>query len=247
MAAAPSSRETFKNYCLRKLGHPVININVEADQVDDRISDALQFYADYHYDGTEKHYYKYQVQADDITNKYITLPENIIGAIAIFPFGRMISSQNFFDVRYQMALNDMYDLTAVSLAPYVMTVQYFQLIEQLLVGQQPVRFNRHTDKFYIDMNWNRIHVGDYFIIECYRVIDPDEYTDVWNDRWLKEYATALIKRQWGEHLSRFKGAKLPGGIEHNADHIFNDAQSKIDKLEEEMISKYGGVLEFFQG
>lgn len=247
MAAAPNSRETFKQYCLRRLGAPVVQVNVEDDQVDDRINDAIQFWQDYHSEGTEKLYYKYQIQAADITNKYITLPSNIIGAISIFPIGGALVSGNFFDVRYQMALNDLYDLTAVELAPYVMTMQYFQLIEELIVGNQPVRYNRHNNVLHIDMNWNRVTAGEWLVIEAYGVLDPEAVTDAWNDRWLKQYATALIKRQWGENLTKFVGVKLPGGAMFNGERILNDAQAEIEKLEEEMIFKYSGPLEFYSG
>jgi hypothetical protein len=236
--AVPSSRADFKEYCLRKLGKPVIEINVDDDQVDDRIDEALLYYADYHFDGTEKQYYKYQVTQTDITNKYITLPENIIGAVSIFPVGQGLNTNNLFNIRYQIALNDLYTLTSVSMVPYYMALTHIQYLEQLLVGQQQIRYNRHTNKFYVDMDWNIINIGDYLIIEAYQVVDPTTYTNVWGDRWLSRYATALIKQQWGTNMKKFQGMLLPGGLTFNGQQIYNEATEERKELEAEMITSY---------
>ena len=235
---AVTTREEFKEYCLRKLGKPVIEINVDDDQVEDRIDEALKYYWDYHFDGTEKVYYKHLVTASDISNKYITLPENIIGAVRIFDIGNYMSVNNIFNIRYQIALNDLYTLTYQSMVPYYMAFQHIQMLEQLLVGQQPIRFNRHTDKLYIDVDWTKIVEGYYLIVEAYQVVDPETYTDVWSDRWLQRYATQLIKKQWGSNLTKFNGVQLPGGITFNGTQIYNDAHEEIDKLEAEMINSY---------
>jgi hypothetical protein len=191
----PTSRSEFKSYCLRTLGFPVIEINVDDDQVEDRIDEALKYYWDYHFDGTERVYYKHLITSTNITDKYITLPENIIGAVRIFNIGDPMVTNNLFDIRYQIALNDLYTLTSVSMIPYYMMFQHIQLLEQMLVGQQPIRYNRHTDKLFIDMDWGKVNVGNYLIVEAYQIIDPDVYTDAWGDRWLARYATALIKKQ----------------------------------------------------
>jgi hypothetical protein len=236
--AVPASRENFKEYCLRKLGKPVIEINVDDDQVDDRIDEALLYYADYHFDGTEKQYYKYQVTQTDITNKYITLPENIIGAVSIFPVGQGLNTNNLFNIRYQIALNDLYTLTSVSMVPYYMALTHIQYLEQLLVGQQQIRYNRHTNKFYVDMDWNIINVDDYLIIEAYQVVDPTTYTNVWGDRWVSRYATALIKQQWGTNMTKFQGMMLPGGLTFNGQQIYNEATEERKELEAEMITSY---------
>lgn len=237
--AVPTSRSEFKEYCLRKLGKPVIEINVDDDQVDDRIDETLRYYWDYHFDGTEKIYYKHQVTQQNITDKYITLPENIIGAVRIFPIADpMIRSDDLFNIRYQIALNDLYTLTSVSMVPYYMVMEHLALISELLVGQQPIRYNRHKDRLYVDMDWGKINVGEYLLVEAYEVVDPDEYTDVWADRWLQNYATAKIKYQWGSNLTKFTGMQLPGGVQFNGEKIFNDAQAEIEKMEAEMISSY---------
>lgn len=236
--AVPTTRAEFKEFCLRKLGKPVIEINVDDDQVEDRIDESLKYYYDYHFDGTEKLYYKHQVTANTVSDKYITLPENIIGAVRVFPISNSLISTNIFDIRYQIALNDLYTLTSVSMVPYYMAFQHIQLIEQLLVGQQPIRYNRHTNKLFIDMNWDKVKVGDFLLVEAYEVIDPATYSDAWGDRWLQEYCTEKIKYQWGTNLSKFNGMQLPGGVTFNGQNIKEEAKAAIDALEKEMISSY---------
>lgn len=237
--AVPTTRNEFKEYCLRKLGKPVIEINVDDDQVEDRIDESLKYYYDYHFDGSEKIYYKHQITQTDINNKYITLPENIIGAVRIFPIGDpAVGQQDLFNIRYQIALNDLYTLTSVSMVPYYMVMQHLQLIADLIVGQQPIRYNRHTNKMYVDMAWDKMDVGDFLLVEAYEVINPDVYTDAWGDRWLQEYCTAKIKYQWGTNLTKFSGLQLPGGVQFNGQKIMDDAYLKISELEKEMITSY---------
>ena len=237
--AVPTSRATFKEYCLRKLGKPVIEINVDDDQVDDRIDECIRYYWDYHFDGTEKTYYKHLITDQTKIDKYITLPENIIGAIRIFQIGDpSLRASDMFNIRYQIALNDLYQLTTVSLLPYYMAMQPLGTITELLVGQQPIRYNRHTNKMYVDMDWTKIDVGQFLLIEAYEVIDPDTYTNAWGDRWLQEYTTQKIKYQWGSNLTKFSGLQLPGGVQFNGEKILDDAEKAIEKLEQEMISSY---------
>jgi hypothetical protein len=236
--AVPSTRATFKEYCLRSLGKPVIEINADDDQVEDRIDEALKYYWDYHFDGSSKTYYKHQLTSDDITNQYITLPDNIIGVVNLFDIGDYTSSNNLFNIRYQIALNDLYTLTFQSMVPYYMSFQHLQLMQEILVGRQPIRYNRHRNIVHIDMNWDKVVVGQYIILEAYEIVDPDTYTDAWGDRWLARYATALIKRQWGSNITKFNGIQMPGGITFNGEKIYNDAVEEITKLEAEMISSY---------
>ena len=236
--AVPASRAQFKEYCLRKLGKPVIEINVDDDQVEDRIDESLRYYWDYHFDGSHKTYYKHLVTADDITNKYITLPENIIGAINIFDIGDAVNTNNLFNIRYQIALNDLYTLTSQSMVPYFMAMQHIQFLEELLVGKQPIRYERHRDRLHIDMDWAKVEPGQYIIVEAYEVVDPDVWTDAWGDRWLQNYCTAKIKYQWGTNLTKFVGLNLPGGVQFNGEKILDDAKAEIDAMEEEMLSSY---------
>jgi len=143
-----------------------------------------------------------------------------------------------FNIRYQIALNDLYTLTSVSMVPYFMVMQHLSLIQEMLVGNQPIRYNRHSNKLYVDMDWNKYNTGQYMLIEAYEVIDPDVYTDAWGDRWLQEYCTAKIKYQWCTNLTKFTGLQLPGGVQFNGEKILNDAQAHIEKLETEMINSY---------
>lgn len=237
--AVPTTRTEFKEYCLRKLGKPVIEINIDDDQIDDRIDEALRYYWDYHFDGTDKVYYKHQVTSQDKANKYITVPENIIGAVRVFPIADpMVRSDDLFNIRYQIALNDLYTLTSVSMVPYYMVMEHLALISEMLVGQQPIRFNRHMNRIYIDMDWGNIKVGEFLLIEAYEVIDPAIWSQVWSDRWLQNYTTAKLKYQWGSNLTKFVGVNLPGGVQFNGERILSDAESEIAKMEQEMISSY---------
>jgi hypothetical protein len=236
--ATPTSRSDFKENCLRRLGKPVIEINVDDDQVDDRIDEALRYFWDYHFDGSEKIFYKHPVTQTDKTNKYITLPENIIGAVNIFPIGSGLNTNNLFNIRYQIALNDLYTLTSVSMVPYVMALTHIQNLEQILVGQQPLRYNRHVNKLYVDMDWDRVDINEYLLVEAYEAINPDIYTDAWSDRWLLRYGACLIKQQWGTNLKKFDGMKMPGGLTFNGQRIYEEATQERAELEKEMIHSY---------
>jgi len=237
--AVPNSRAQFKEYCLRKLGKPVIEINVDDDQVEDRVDEALKKYYDFHFDGSDKIYYKHQVTQTDIDNKYITMPENILGVVNLFPISDpSVRSDDIFNIRYQIALNDLYTLTSVSMVPYYMVMEHLALIQELLVGKQPIRYNRHKDRLYVDMDWNNIAIGEYLLVEAYEIVDPDVWTDAWGDNWLQRYCTELIKKQWGSNLTKFTGMQLPGGVQFNGEKIYDDAVAEIAKLEENLISSY---------
>lgn len=235
----PTNRDQLINYCLRRLGHPVIEVNVSREQCSDRINDALLFWWDYHFEGTFHYYYSYQLTQTDIDNSYITLPENIIGAVSIFDVGDIVGTQNMFNIRYQIALNDLYTLTSVSMVPYYMAFQHLELLQQLLVGRQPIRYNRYNNIFYLDTNMAvMFSAGNFLVVDAYQIVDPDVYTNAYSDRFLQRYATELIKKQWGLNLSKFKGAKLPGGIEYNGEKMYNDAVREIERIEQEVIRSY---------
>lgn len=245
--ALPTNREEFKQYCLRRVGAPVSQINVDEDQLQDRIDDALNIYWDINFDGTEKQYYKALVTEQDIINKYVTLPDNIIGAVHVFPIGSSLSTNNLFNIRYQIALNDLYDLTATSMVPYYMAMQHIQLLEQLLVGLQPLRYNRRTNKLYLDMDWEKTNPGSFLVVEAYQIVDPDEYPKVWSDRWLLKYATELIKKQWGENLIKYTNVSLPGGMQFNGEKIYNDATAEVEKMEASMLTGFSTPVSFLMG
>lgn len=237
--AQPTTRDEFKEWCLRKLGKPVIDINVDDAQVEDRIDEALSYYWDYHFDGSEKMFLKHVITQTDIDNGYIDVPESIIGAINIFSVSATgLNSSNMFSVNYQFALNNLHEISSYNLSNYYMNMAHMQLLEQLLGGQQPIRYNRHINKLHIDTDWNNLSIGNYIVAECYSIVDPEVYTDVWKDRWLQRYAAAKIKFQWGSNLTKFEGLQLPGGVQFNGEKIYEDARTEIDKLEEEMIRSY---------
>lgn len=237
--AVPSSRDEFKEYCLRSLGKPVIEINVADEQTEDRIDQALRFYWDYHFDGTEKVYFKHQITADTIANMYIDLPENIIGAVRVFPIGSLnTSSGDIFNIRYQIALNDLYTLSNVAIVDYYMTMEHLAMVQEIFSGKPQIRYNRHRNRLHIDEGPNDLVEGQYLIVEAYELVDPAIYTDVWADRWLQHYTSQLIKRQWGSNLSKFEGMQLPGGVSFNGRQLYDDAETEIRRLEDEMIQNY---------
>jgi len=237
--AKPRTREDFKEYCLRKLGKPVLEINVADEQVEDRIDEALAYWQDYHYDGAQKVYLAHEVTQEDIDNKSFDIPNTYTGVINIFPIGNSYSTNNLFNIRYQIALNDLYAFTTTPIAPYYMVMQNISLIEELFVGKQGIRFNRHNNKLYIDMAWKeKVNVGEYIIVEAYEAVDPEVYTDAWGDWWLQDYTTALIKKQWGDNLKKFEGMTMPGGVTFNGQKIWDEATDEITKLEEEMINSF---------
>lgn len=250
------NRNDFKTYCLRRLGFPVIELNLDDDQIEDRIDDALQYWQDYHFDGTQKVYYIKAVTQTDIDNKYLSLTEakdssnnamDIIGVTRIFPVTDSQANVNMFDLRYQLRLNELYDFTSASYINYTLTQQHLRSLELMFSGEVPIRFQRHMQRLYIDWAWgaSEAPVGTHVIAECYANIDPTIYTKVWNDRWLKEYATALIKRTWGNNLKKFSGLQLPGGVTLNGEKIYDEAVAEIEKLESEMQVEYGSPLEWF--
>lgn len=245
-----TNRQTFKDYCLRRLGFPTIDINVDDDQVEDRIDDALQYWQDYHFDALQKLYYIKRLDATDMANRYINLDPsvtvdsqnnhvNIIGVTRVFPISDAISSANMFDLRYQLRLNELYDFTSASYINYTLTMQHLRSLEIMFTGEVPIRFQRHMHRLFIDWNWGAsIQEGAVVIAECYATIKPEDYEAVWNDRWLKEYATALIKRNWGSNLKKFAGVQLPGGVTLNGQQIFDEATQEIKDLELEMANSY---------
>ena len=257
--AIPSTKATLKSYCLRALGHGVIDINVSDDQVDDRLDEALQYFAEYHYDGVERMLLKHQITSADITRGtsdasttatdvvdssvtatwtegkgYIPIPEAVLSVVKVFPFSDTTTS-NMFDLRYQLRLNDLYDFSSTSIMHYQMTLQHLDFLEHILVGEIPIRFNQHKQRLYLDMDWNNdVTADEYIVIECYRKLDPTTYTDVYNDMYLKRYATSLIKKQWGANLSKFNGVSMLGGVTMNGEQIYTQAIEEITRLEEQI-------------
>lgn len=306
-----SSRQGLIDYCLRRLGFPVIEINVDDDQVSDRIDDALQYFQEYHFDGVERLYLTHQVTtaelkftgitapsfeigelltgntsgatcilfslngttakikkvrgaftsgetltgsvsgfsrtivnanfftAGDIQNGYLPLPDSVIGVIRVLPINGpssgMNNRNNIFDLIYQFRLNDMYNLLSADMIHYTQVQQHLSMLDMLLVGDRSFKFNRKMEEMYIDMNWDEVlNPGDFIVIECYRILDPNTFVKVFNDMFLKRYSTALIKRQWGENMKKFGGIQLPGGVILNGKEIYDEAVEEIATIENEM-------------
>jgi hypothetical protein len=317
--ASVTTRQQLIDYCLRRLGHPVIEINVDDDQVEDRIDDAFQFYREYHFDAVEEVYLKAQVTASNIIlttstansfgvgeiltgqtsgvvstvqsnnnanvifafkttedksfvagetitasggntavvssfikgsfdNRYFDIADAVTGIKNVLPFFDRTSGINLFDIRYQMLVQDLYNIMSVDMIHYNMVQNHLRLINDLLVGQKPFRFNRHMNRLYVDMDWERdAGINDYLIVNCYRILDPSTYTDVFDDIFLKRYATSLIKRQWGENLKKFSGVQLPGGVTLNGQQIFEEALQEIQQIEQEMQSRFELPAMFLTG
>lgn len=321
--ARPTSRQGLIDYCLRELGHPVLEVNVDEDQVSDRIDQALQFYQDYHYDAVERLYLATQVTASRIyvtssvgqsfqtsekvvgltsgayaftctenrtsssgtsilvkgtvgtfvtgetvrgevsqttgvlasfsqgviDKKYLEVSDEVLGVVRVMPFSAVNTGESYmWDVRYQMRLNDMFSLVNTSMIYYYQVKQQLANIDMIMVGSKSFHYQRHQNRVFLDMSWDTdISVGEYIVIECYRALNPEFWNDVYNDRFLKRYATALIKRQWGNNLKKFEGVQMPGGVTLNGQKIFDEAVDEIRYLEDEMRDSYQEPPDFFVG
>jgi hypothetical protein len=271
--AQPTNRQELIDYCKRKLGAPVLEINVADEQIDDLVDDAIQLFQERHFDGVYRAYFKYQVTQNDINrgrapgnnsvvglattsattnivgtattftytenSNYLQVPPNIIGVNRIFKFdGSNTITHNMFSVKYQLFLNDIYYWGTTELLSYAMVKTYLEDLDFLLNPQKQIRFNKRQDRLYLDIDWGSVGVGNYLIIDCFSTLDPNDYSRIWNDSFLKPYLTSLIKRQWGQNLIKFQGVKLPGGIELNGRQIYDDAQKELDTIIEKMTNTY---------
>jgi hypothetical protein len=269
----PASRQELVDYCLRRLGDPVLEINVAEEQIDDLVDDALQYFQERHFDGVERMYLKYQFTQDDIdrgtaknksgvglvtttatsnnisglgtitsefyeTSNFIQIPDSVIGIEKIFKFDTSSISGGMFSIKYQLFLNDLYYFNSVDLLQYSMTKTYLEDIDFLLTTDKQIRFNKRQNRMYLDIDWGAQQVGDYIVIDCYRILDPNSFTEVYNDSFLKIYLTSLIKRQWGQNLIKFRGVKLPGGIELNGRELYEDAEKELESLRQRMSNEY---------
>lgn len=254
----PTNRDQLKDYAMRKLGFPVINLNIDDDQVDDRVDDAINMFQQYHVDGTTKMFYVVQVNANTLnvanTTAYhcFPIPNTVIGVVKVMPIlaavnGGTAGNFNIFDVNYQIRLNELYDFTSADYVYYELAQQHLRTLEMVLIGEPPIRFNRHDGRLFIDMKWSAmVEIGTNIVVECYATL-PEENLRFWNDVWLKKYTTALIKQQWGSNLTKNKDVQLPGGITSNGQRIYDDAVNEVARLEEELHSRYEEPAEFFMG
>ena len=250
--ASPTTRNELIDFCLRRLGEPVLEINVDVDQIEDKVDDAIQKYQEFHSDATIRTYLKHQITADDVTNKYIPISSDIIFVSKVFPISTTFStSGNLFDIRYQMFLNNMGDFInfAGDLAYLYQMEQYLSMIDMQLHGHPQVTFSRRQNRLYIfgDFEDEDLQEGDYLIAEIFQTIDPETHTSIYNDMFIKDYTTALIKQQWGANLSKFEGMQLPGGVTMNGRQIYEDATADIERLEEKLRNEQELPVDFFVG
>ena len=270
--AKPATRQQLIDYCLRRLGAPVLEINVDDDQIDDLVDDALQYFGERHFDGVERMYLKYKITQGDIdrgrakntdgvgivtttatsvntgagsftssfyeTSNFIQIPDSVTGIEKIFKFDTSSISGGMFSLKYQIFLNDMYYFNSVELLQYAMVKRYLEDIDFLLTTDKQIRFNKRQDRLYLDIDWGAQSAGNFMVIDCYRALNPDSFTQVYNDSFLKRYLTALIKRQWGQNLIKFRGVKLPGGIELNGRELYEDGQRELDEIQRRMAMDY---------
>ena len=266
--AKPASRQQLIDYCLRRLGAPVLEINIDDDQIDDLVDDALQYFQERHFDGVERMYLKYQITQADIdrgrgrnnngvgvttttatsttgnnfnfyeTSNYIQVPDSVIGIEKIFKFDTSSISGGMFSIKYQLFLNDLYYFNSVELLQYAMVKSYLEDIDFLLTTDKQLRFNKRQNRLYLDLDWASQSTNKYIVIDCYRILDPNTFTNVYNDSFIKKYLTALIKKQWGQNLIKFRGVKLPGGIELNGREIYEDAEKELEDIKQRMVLEY---------
>ena len=271
--AQPASRSQLKDYCLRQLGAPVLEINIADEQVDDIIDDAIQYFHERHFDGVLRTYLKYEITQNDIdrgkgpgqdgvlgittttassnidgasiefdweeNSNYLQVPPSVIGVNKVFHFdGSQSMSSGMFSIKYQLFLNDIYFWGAMEMLTYNMTRTYLSDLEFALTTQKQFRFNQRMDRLYLDVSWSEVTAGDYIVMECFRTLDPNDYTRVWNDSFLKKYTTALMKKQWGQNLIKFQGVKLPGGVELNGREIYEDGVKELEIIREMMSNTY---------
>tara|TARA_R100000951_G_scaffold77004_1_gene65010 strand:+ start:211 stop:966 length:756 start_codon:yes stop_codon:yes gene_type:complete len=250
--ANPSSRQELIDYSLRRLGEPVIEINVDPDQVSDRVDEAIQYWQEFHSDATFKTYISHLVGDSDVTNEYITVPTDVIYVSKLFRISSSFNTSfNFFDIKYQMMLNDIADLQnfAGDLAYYEQLNQYLAMLDMKLNGHPQTTYSRNMDRLFLhgDFNDKDVKAGDYIVYEAWKTVDSGAHTKVFNDMWLKEYTTALIKQQWGSNLIKFEGMQMPGGVTLNGRQIFEDAMQDIEKLREKIRLDFEMPADFFVG
>lgn len=268
----PSSRQELVDYCLRKLGAPVLEINLADEQIDDLVDDALQYFQERHFDGVERMYLKYKITEEDLNrgkaqgangvgivttsgtanisglgsttfnfyenSNFIQVPDSVIGIEKIFKFDTSSISAGMWSIKYQLFLNDLYYFNSVELLQYAMVKSYLEDIDFLLSTDKQIRFNKRQNRLYLDIDWNAKSKDTFIVIDCYRILDPNDFTKVYNDSFLKKYLTALMKRQWGQNLIKFRGVKLPGGIELNGREMYEDGERELESLRQRMSMDY---------
>lgn len=266
--AQPSSRAELKEYCLKQLGKPVLEINVDDDQIDNLIDDAIQYFHERHYDGIDRVFLKHKLTpatkstlaesapaGSETTSEstvgvgltsltyvegvnYLPLPDTIIGVNNVLKINSSTVSDGLFNIKYQIFLNDVYYYGALDLLNYAMVKTYLEDLDFLLNPNAQIRFNKLNHKLYLDIDWTQVTNNEYIIVDCYRIVDPSDAPRLYNDWWLKKYLTALIKKQWGQNMIKFNGVLLPGGVQLNGRQMYDDGVAEIEKLEQQLKNEY---------
>lgn len=236
--AVANNRNDFKELILRRLGKGVIRIELSDAQLDDQIDYALDKFADYHFDGSADTYYKYQITADNVTNGWIPIPDDTIGVVEIFDLVSTLMGVGMWNVQYQFVLGNMPSWGNIDMTNYWMTMSNLQFMQQILVGKQPLRYNRYINQLFIDMDWTRVNVGDFLVVKLYQRLNPDTYTAIWADQWLINYTTELAKKQWGTNLKKYTTMTLPSGQSFSGQQIYDEAVTAIEKLEDTLINSF---------
>lgn len=251
--AAPTTREELKLWALKKLGYPVIRVNVDDEQLEDRLDEALQYYQHYHGDAVERFYLHHTITQQNIDDEFITVPDHVTSILRMFPFtseDQTTAHDSLFSVKYHFHLNYLFDFVNADLVHYDTFQKHLKLLDQFFGRKTPIRHNVHAGRIYIDsVDWEEDFVADEskVVFEAYRAIDPDEFNKIYNDYWLKQYFTALVKKQWAQNLSKYENIQLLGGVTLNGAQLYQQAQEEIQKLEEDVEKRWQLPVDFFMG
>ena len=259
----PSTRQGLIDYCLRRLGYPVLEVNVDDDQIDDLIDDAIQYFQERHFDGVERMLLKHKVTKEnretlrtgittttatstvgittttfEETQNFIQLPDHVLGVERVLKMDASTISSGMFNIKYQIFLNDLYYYGALDLMNYAMTKTYLEDLSRIITPDTQLRFNKKNHRLYLDIDFGQMSDDTFIIIDGYRLLDPSDAPAIYNDFWLKKYATAVIKKQWGMNLIKFNGVLLPGGVQLNGRQIYEDAIKEIEEIEYSLKTEY---------
>lgn len=242
----PTDRDSFIQYCKGKLGYPIIRVEITDPQADSCVDDALTKFREYHYDATHRTYYQHQVTQDDINNGWIPCPDRITSVVRVISC--TADNLSIFDVRYQLRLQDFYNFSNVSMQHYVITMEKLALIDWLLNPEPTLAFERLSNRIYLNADWShRVNIGDFLVIEVYEYLEEDDYPRIFQDKWLKDYATSLMRRQWGSNIKKFTGVQTTGGVVLNGQQIYDEATGEIEQLEEKLYRDYQAPCRIFIG
>lgn len=247
--ALPTNRATFKQFCLNRLGAPVIKINVDDDQVEQRIDYALLKFRDYHFDGQMRWFLPVQITQADQDNRYVTIPDNVncLDVVGVFDVSSTLMGAGIWNVQYQWVLSNLDMFRSIDLTNYVVALQGLQMLQQILAGKQAVRHDRYGSKLYVDMDWTQLAVGDFIVLDMYVAVDAADPANakIWTDPWLMQYSTAQMKQAWGNNMKKYDEVVILGGVKMNGQRIYDEATQELADLEAKLMSDYSyPVMDF---